>query len=134
MKILYTFLAFFATAITRLNAQTTVIPPTASATSVEKNNMVYRTSAAEDSIFSHIYILPNLAKGKITLKVDDANPNVIQQGECIIFNSGGAAVAKSPFTTGTNEIYVTTLPAGMYFLRLVQKNGQVASRKFVVTR
>jgi hypothetical protein len=134
MKIFYLLLIATMVAATGLKAQATVIPATASATSVEKSGIVYHTSADGDSAFNHILILPNLAMGKITLKVDDANTNVIQQGECTIFNSGGAPVAKAPFTTGTNEIFVTTMPAGMYFIRLVQKNGQVASKKFVVVR
>jgi len=117
-----------------LKAQTTVIPPTPSANVVEKSNITYHTSAAGDSAFNHINILPNLAMGKITVKVDDANTNVIQQGECIIFNNAGVAVAKKPFTTGTNEIFVNTLSTGMYFISLVQFNGQIASKKFVVVR
>ena len=131
-----TFYIFFIAllAATSLRAQTQTIPAIASSTNVEKSSMGFSASNADDSIFNHIQILPNLAMGRITVQVSDANVNVIQQGECVIYNSGGKPVAKSPFTTGTTQLYVTNLPAGMYFLKLMQRNGESATRKFVVVR
>jgi hypothetical protein len=133
MKTFYLILIFLAAGVC-LHAQTEVMPSPASVNNIEKSNAMARSSAADDSTFNHIHILPNLAVGKITLVVDDANANVIQQGECVIYNSGGLPVAKSPFTTGTNQIYITILPAGMYYVKLMQKNGEVATRKFLVMR
>lgn len=133
MKIFYTLLVSLL-AMASLHAQRQEIPPVSSATNLEKSFGLNSNSAADDSLFGSIKILPNLAAGKITLLVSDENVNVIQQGECVIFNSGGAHVARAPFTTGTNQIYVNTLQSGMYFLKLIQKNGQAATKKFVVVR
>ena len=133
MKVIY-LIAAFVIVTTGLHAQRQVIPATASVDNIEKSNMGHPSSAADDSLFNHVRILPNLAMGRVTLIVDDANTNVIQQGECVIYNSAGTPVAKNPFTTGANQIYVTTLPAGMYFIKLIQKNGEQTTRKFVVMR
>lgn len=133
MKTFYIFLIALLAA-TGLHAQTQVIPATASVSNAEKSSLSYSSSNADDSLLNHIQILPNLAMGRITLQVSDANVNVIQQGECVIYNSGGQPVAKSAFTTGTTQIYVTNLPTGMYYLKLMQRNGEAATRKFVVVR
>ncbi|HVX51800.1 MAG TPA: hypothetical protein VHB48_16685, partial [Chitinophagaceae bacterium] len=68
---------------------------------------------SSDSIFGSVRIYPNLAVGRLTLVVNDANPCILQQGECIVYNNSGLPLAQSPFTTGTNQIYITALPAGM---------------------
>lgn len=135
MKTFYAFMICLLAATT-LYAQKQEIPTTVSTvTNVERSHLsATPSSAVDDSLFGSIKILPNMAAGKITLLISDENVNVIQQGECVIFNSGGAAVARAPFTTGTTQIYVNTMPSGMYFLKLVQKNGQVATKKFVVMR
>ena len=134
MKHLYllciTMLLFAVKGIT----QTSVIPATPTANNMEKMAVAIKTSAIDDSAFGRIHILPNIAVGKITVIVDDANTNVIQQGECIVYNNSGYPVASKPFTTGSNEIFVNTLSTGMYYVRLIQKNGQAAVRKFMVTR
>ena len=133
MKTFYAIIVFLL-GITSLHAQKQQIPSISSATNLEKNSGFASSSNVDDSLFGSIKILPNLAAGKITLLVSDENVNVIQQGECVIFNSAGAPVARAPFTTGTNQIYVNTMPSGMYFLKLMQKNGQTATKKFVVMR
>lgn len=133
MKTFYTLLITLLTA-TGLHAQTQSIPVPATNNGMEKSSFSTQSSNADDSLLSHVQVLPNLAMGRITLVVADANVNVIQQGECVIFNNAGAPVAKSPFTTGTNQIYVSTLSTGMYFVKLMQKNGQSVTRKFVVVR
>lgn len=117
-----------------IKAQTQSIPAPASGTNIEKSGLSYSSSNADDSMLNHIQILPNLAMGRITLQVSDANVNVIQQGECVIYNSDGLPVAKTAFTTGTTQIYITRMPAGLYFLTLMQRNGETATRKFVVVR
>ncbi|HWB25440.1 MAG TPA: T9SS type A sorting domain-containing protein [Chitinophagaceae bacterium] len=133
MKTFYTMLIMLA-GIMGLRAQTEVIPANPPINNVTRAGVYQASSAADDSAFSKIEILPNLAVGRVTLVVNDANPNVVQQGECVIFNSGGRPVANAPFTTGTNQIYVTTFSAGLYYIRLVQNNGLVATKKFVVMR
>lgn len=133
MKTIYTLLiALFA--VTGLHAQTQTIPAPATYNNFEKSSTILQSSNADDSLISRVQILPNLAMGRVTVVVADANVNVIQQGECVIFNTAGAPVAKSPFTTGTNQIYVSTLATGMYFVKLMQKNGNSVTKKFVVVR
>ena len=133
MKTFYTLLITLFTA-TGLYAQTQSIPAPATSNGIEKSSYSFQSSNADDSLLSQVQILPNLAMGRITVVVADANVNVIQQGECVIFNNAGAPVAKSPFTTGTNQIYISTLSTGMYFVKLMQKNGQSLTRRFVVVR
>jgi hypothetical protein len=133
MKTFYAFILCLLAA-TSLHAQKQEIPAVSTATNLEKNGAFASSSNVGDSLFGSIKILPNLAAGKIILLVSDENVNVIQQGECVIFNSGGAPVARASFTTGTNQIYINNMPSGMYFLKLMQKNGQVATKKFVVMR
>jgi len=133
MKTFYTLLITLLTA-TGLHAQTQSIPAPATNNGMEKSSFSAQSSNADDSLLSHVQVLPNLAMGRITVVVADANVNVIQQGECVIFNNAGAPVAKSPFTTGANQIYVSTLSTGMYFVKLMQKNGQSVTRKFAVVR
>jgi len=121
-------------AATGLHAQTQTIPAPATYNNLEKSSISFQSSNADDSLLSHVQILPNIAMGRITVVVADANVNVIQQGECIVFNNAGAPVAKSPFTTGTNQIYVSTMATGMYFVKLMQKNGNSVTRKFMAVR
>lgn len=116
-----------------VNAQQAVIPAVPTANNAQKSNFTTNTTS-DDSAFNHIRILPNLAVGRITLIVDDANTNINQQGECVVYNSGGVLVAQSPFTTGTTDIFVNNFPAGMYYIRLIQKNGQAAVRKFIMMK
>lgn len=133
MKTFYTLLIVLLAA-TGLHAQTQTIPSPATYNNIEKSSVASQSSNADDSLLSRVQILPNLAAGRITVVVADANVNVIQQGECVIFNNAGAPVAKSPFTTGTNQVYVSTLSTGMYFVKLLQKNGNSITKKFVVVR
>ncbi len=120
--------------VSKTYAQQTVIPDVAAANNAQRTNVITNTSRVDDSMFNHIRILPNLAAGRITLIIDDANANVIQQGECVVYNNGGTPVAKSPFTTGTTDIFVSNFPVGMYYIKLMQRNGQAAIRKFVVMK
>jgi hypothetical protein len=66
--------------------------------------------------------------------VDSKNSDGFAEGEAVIYSNGGYPVAKKPFTTGTNDIYVNNLKGGLYFLRLIDKSGQIVVKEFVVTR
>ncbi len=129
MKRLYMICLMVFVMAHTLAAQIPVLP---AANNLQATSPSVNSSTISDSVFTYIQIFPNAAKGQIILKVDDANKNVIQQGECIVYNNAGLPVAKNTFTTGTNIIYINTLSSGLYYIRLLQKNGQSVVRKFMI--
>ena len=92
------------------------------------------TSRADDSVLANVRILPNPSSGMIILMVDDANPDVLAQGEAVVYNSGGQPVAKKAYTTGVNDIFVNNLASGIYFLQLMPKSGLAVVKEFAVAR
>ena len=100
-----------------------------------KSAAINSSSNADDSIVARIRIFPNPASDILRVSVDDANMNVLSQGEAVIYSSNGQPVIRKPYTTGTNDFYINNLSSGMYFLRLMPKSGGlIAVKQFAVVR
>lgn len=81
------------------------------------------TDAATNSDTKEFDIVPNPASTAIYIQSDGEIENVV------IFNAIGDAVAES----GESKIDISTLPAGIYFVKATI-DGETAVKKLVVTR
>jgi hypothetical protein len=129
MKRLIIILAAVATIAIKASAQT---PATFNN---EKGTVISSSSQADDTLVARVRIFPNPASDILRVSVDDANMNVLSQGEAVIYSSNGQAVIRKPYTTGTNDFYINNLSTGLYFLRLLPKSGGlIAIKQFAVVR
>lgn len=76
---------------------------------------------------SHLKLYPNPTKGKLNFIVD--NGTIIQQIE--IFNTSGQIVKQMPIITSANEIDVTELPYGHYFLKATGQNNKSYIKSYI---
>jgi hypothetical protein len=99
-----------------------------------KSTLATASPGAEDSVISFIHVLPNPAAGRIVVVAGDAKTAVQVQFEAVVYNNSGVPVARKTLMAGTNDIYVSNLGNGLYFLRLIEKDGQTAVKQFAVLR
>ena len=125
---------FQLTAIILIMAVRAIAQAPATFNSAEGNAFANITLLATDTANANIRVLPNPSSGMIVLMLGDANTNAFVQGQAIVYNGGGQPVAQKSYTTGTNNIYVGNLSNGMYFLRVMPKNGVAVVKGFVVAR
>jgi hypothetical protein len=76
---------------------------------------------------SHLKLYPNPTKGKLNFILD--NGTQIKHVE--IFNTSGQLVKQMPIITSVNEIDVTDLPYGHYFLKATGQNSKSYIKSYI---
>jgi hypothetical protein len=85
-------------------------------------------SIAEEGV-DRVSLFPNPATYSVTVKMLDGNP---YPDHILIVDSRGCSWEIKPDAEG--NIDVSQFPAGLYHLRLAYRNGDMISRKFMVSK
>ncbi len=79
---------------------------------------------------ANVNMYPNPATNVVFLYL-----NTIQAGhtgQCIVYNAAGVPCAMQNITNGTNAVSLAQLPAGMYTVRILLKEGETVTKKLIV--
>ena len=71
-------------------------------------------------------IYPNPVSDELTVVADN-----LVYSSLVIFNNIGQVLQQQPIVTGTTKLNTRSLPQGLYYIRLIQENGNYKVQKFV---
>ena len=82
--------------------------------------------AVEDAVFANVIVSPNLFETQLRISNGDL------RGKYALYNTQGVEVAFGGLECVETHISTTSLPTGMYLLRLTTENG--AQKTFTVVK
>ena len=100
-------------------------------TEVMMNTYMAKDPGGNASI-ANISMWPNPAKGRVNIYMNSIRPG--DRGQCVVFNSAGISCIVANISNGTNRIYFSSLPEGMYFVNIRLHNNIIFSKKLIVAR
>jgi len=81
---------------------------------------------------ANISMWPNPAKGSVNIYMNSIQPG--DRGQCVVYNDAGRSCVVANISNGSNRIYFSSLPEGMYFLNIRLHNNIIFSKKLIVAR
>jgi hypothetical protein len=89
-------------------------------------NLTSTTAASEPDLLVNVQLIPNPTFNRFRLEMPE-----VQLSAAEIFDMQGQMVMNVQITDLRNQVEVSMLASGMYYLRLVGANGKTRAIKFV---
>jgi len=98
--------------------------PTANVVMTMDGNTILGVNEPVNSVFANIY--PNPAVNTIYLTLKQAFNSFVQ-----VYNSNGALVFENDYSTNQIQIDINAFKPGIYFVNLIEPNGNTSTRRFI---
>jgi hypothetical protein len=108
-----------------------IVAAQSDSTSVTMNTFMAKNPGGNASL-ANVSMWPNPARGSVNIYINSIRTG--DRGQCVMYNSNGTACAVTNLSNGTNKVYFSSLPEGIYYLNIRLHNDIIFSKRLFVER